>query len=80
MPGAEWLTGRLLSVPDEGPSGGGDKKIEKMYIIKYRSPGDHSEHAHPKTTNSDHNMHSICTEPKGAQLEHIEYWDRQSYQ
>ena len=37
----------MLSVPDERPSGEGeDKKIE--YILKYRSPGGHSEHAHPK--------------------------------
>ena len=49
MPGVGWLVGRLLSVPDEGPSRGGeDEKIE--YIIKYRSPRGHSEHAHPKKT------------------------------
>ena len=34
MPGVGWLTGRLLSVPDEGTSGGGeDNKIE--YILKF---------------------------------------------
>ena len=32
MPGVGWLTGRLLSVPDEGPSDGEDKKIEYIYI------------------------------------------------
>ena len=49
MPGVGWLTGRLLSVPDEAQSGGGeDKKIED--ISKYRSPGGHFEHAHPKMT------------------------------
>ena len=47
MPGVGWLTGRLLSVPDEGPSGEGeDKKKEYiLYILKYRSHGEHSEHA-----------------------------------
>ena len=49
MPGVGWLTEILLSVPDEGPPGGQeDKKID--YIVKYRSPGGHSEHAHPKIT------------------------------
>ena len=51
MPGVEWHTGRLLSVPDEGTSGGGEDRIY-IYILKYRSPGGHSEHAHPKITNS----------------------------
>ena len=60
MPGIEWLTGRLLSVPDEGPSGGGeDKKIE--CILKCRSPGGHSEHAHPKITNSELSNSSSTT-------------------
>ena len=30
--------------------------------LKYRSPGDHSEHALPKTTNSEHNIRSMCTQ------------------
>ena len=48
MPSVGWLTERFLSIPDGGPSGGEDKKIE--YILKYWSPGGHSEHAHPKIT------------------------------
>ena len=73
--------GRLLSVPNQGPSGEGeDKNIE--YVFKYRSPGGHSEHARPKTTISEQgNSSSTSTlSQKGAQLEHIEDWDRQSYQ
>ena len=44
MPGVGWLTGILLSVPDEGPSGGGEDEIKN--ISKYRSPESHSEYAH----------------------------------
>ena len=33
MPGVGWPSGRLLSVSDEGPSGGGeDKNVENLYI------------------------------------------------
>ena len=71
MPDVGWLTGILLSIPDEGPSRGGEDKKMK-YILKYRSPGGHSEHAHPKRTKKK----QLYTEPKRAQLEHIEDWDR----
>ena len=69
-----WLTGRLLSAPDEGPSRAGeDKKMQ--YILKYRSPGGHSEHAHPKITNSrelsNNSRTSTLRRKKRAQLEYI---------
>ena len=48
MPDVGWLTARLLSVPDEGPSGGGEDKEIREYILKYRSPGGHFENEHPK--------------------------------
>ena len=32
MPVVGWLTGRLLSIPDEGPPRGEDKKME--YLLK----------------------------------------------
>ena len=81
MPAVGWLTARLLSVPDEGPSGGGeDKKIE--YILKYRSPGGHSEHAHPKIQNSELSNSSSTSKERqrGLNSNILIGWDRQSYQ
>ena len=48
-----------------------------VYTLKCRSPGDHSENAHPKTTTR---RAVIVLSQRGAQLEHIEDRDRQSYQ
>ena len=59
MPAEGWLTGRVLLVPDEGPSGGGEDKKVEYNISKYRSPGGHSEHAHPNITNSELSNSSI---------------------
>ena len=33
MPGLGLLTGRLLSVPDEGPFGGGDEIGRKIHVL-----------------------------------------------
>ena len=33
MPGVGWLAGRLLSVPDEGPSGGGEDNKMKYFEV-----------------------------------------------
>ena len=59
----------------DGPSEAVVKKVQ-VYILTLSPPKKEGHSENAQTTTRAVKMH---TEPKGAQLEHIDDWDRQSY-